>query len=292
MKRSSGVVLALVTLSALAACSERIQSAEGAAPTSVASSSSSIVPATTDVPPPSTNMATTSTTSSSTSTSTSTTSTTTSTTSTTSTTTLPPVPTTTSCEQVVHIGDSTSVSLFEPTGVGGAQLTLDQRYRDVGVAAVYPDNDGARAIIEHFDGDASALDVAQGVRENDYHGCWVLMVGTNDAANIAAGANTGAQERIRRMLDVIGGDPVLWVNAVTQRTEDAYRNASMLAWNDELARVTADYPNVRVFDWYDIVQPQWFRNDGIHYTVEGSAQRAALTAKALVANFPAQAAAQ
>ena len=42
-----------------------------------------------------------------------------------------------------------------------------------------------------------------------------------------------------------------------------------------------------MFDGYDIVQPQWFRNDGIHYTVEGSAQRAARTAQALVDNFPA-----
>ena len=152
---------------------------------------------------------------------------------------------------------------------------------------VYPDNDGARAIIEHLDSDRNALEVAQAVRDNGYHGCWVLMVGTNDAANIAAGANVSAEERIRRLLDVIGGDPVLWVNAVTQRTEDAYRNASMLAWNDELERVAADYPNMHVFDWYDVVQPQWFRNDGIHYTVEGSTQRAALTAQALVDALPA-----
>ena len=109
---------------------------------------------------------------------------------------------------------------------------------------------------------------------------------TNDAANIAAGSNVSAEERIRRVMDVIGGDPVMWVNAVTQRTDNAYRNASMLAWNDELDRLAADYPNMRVFDWYDVVQPQWFRNDGIHYTVEGSAQRAALTAQALVDNFP------
>jgi hypothetical protein len=186
----------------------------------------------------------------------------------------------------VHIGDSTSVSLFEPTGVGSDELTMDQRYRDAGVSVVYPDNDGARAIIEHLDSDPNALEVAQGVRDNGFDGCWVLMVGTNDAANIAAGANVSAEERIRRLLDVIGDDPVMWVNAVTQRTEDAYRNASMLAWNQELERVTAGYPNVRVFDWYDVVQPQWFRNDGIHYTVEGAAQRARLTAEALVANFP------
>ena len=46
---------------------------------------------------------------------------------------------------------------------------------------------------------------------------------------------------------------------------------------------------MKIFDWYDVVQPQWFRNDGIHYTVEGSAQRAALTAQALVDAFPATA---
>jgi hypothetical protein len=284
MNRAATAALVLVALSAMTACSERIQSADGTAPTSVGSSSSSTGPGSTFVPPSSTVAATTSTTSSTTST---TSTTTTTTTSTTSTTTLPPKPTTTSCEQVVHIGDSTSLSLFEPTGVGGENLTMEQRYRDVGVSTVYPDNDGARAIIEHLDSDPNALEVAQGVRENGYHGCWVLMVGTNDAANIAAGANVNAEERIRRLLDVIGGDPVLWVNAVTQRTEDAYRNASMLAWNDELERVTPDYPNVRLFDWYDIVQPQWFRNDGIHYTVEGGAQRAARTAQALVDNFPA-----
>ena len=66
---------------------------------------------------------------------------------------------------------------------------MGQRYRDIGVATVFPDNDGARAIIEHIDSDPNALEVAQSVRDNGYHGCWVLMVGTNDAANIAAGAN-------------------------------------------------------------------------------------------------------
>ena len=49
----------------------------------------------------------------------------------------PAAPTTTSCEQVVHIGDSTSLSLFDPKGVGGDALTMDQRYRDV-VSTVYP----------------------------------------------------------------------------------------------------------------------------------------------------------
>ncbi len=285
MRRVTAGVLVLLALGA-AACSEQVQSTDGASPISVVPSSSSTITATTGaVASPSSTDAATSTSTSTTTTTTSTTTTSTTTT-TTTTTTLPPKPTTTSCEQVVHIGDSTSVALFDPKGVGGDELTADQRYRAVGVATVYPDNDGARAIIEHVNGAPSALDVAQGVRDNGYHGCWVMMIGTNDAANIAAGSVISAEERVRRVMDVIGSDPVLWVNAVTQRTEDAYRNASMLAWNDELDRLAVDYPNMRVFDWYDVVQPQWFRNDGIHYTVEGSAQRAALTAQSLVDNFP------
>jgi hypothetical protein len=269
---------ASVLLALAGACSEEIQSAapgdtvpsvpSSTVPGSVVSSTTSTLPG--DTAPSST----------------SSTTTTTSTSTTTTTTTVPPPPQT-SCEQVVHIGDSTGVPLFDPAGVGGAELTLDTRYREVGVDVVYPDNDGARSIVERIDDRPNALDVAQGVRDNGYDGCWVIMIGTNDAANIAAGASTSAEQRIRSMMDVIGGDRVLWVDTVSQRTDDAYRNASMLAWNQELYRVLAEYPNARVFRWYDVVRPVWFRNDGLHYTIEGSAQRAALTAAALLEAFPA-----
>jgi hypothetical protein len=282
--RSLLTALGVVAVTAsVSSCSEQIESADPNATIATTTPAGSTLPGSTATPstttPPTSGPVDSSTSSTS---STSTTSTNTTTTSTT----LPPPPQT-SCEQVVHIGDSTAVPLFDPAGVGGAELTLQERYEEIGVEVVYPDNDGARSIVERIDDRPNALDVAEGVRANGFDGCWVIMVGTNDAANIAAGANTSAEDRIRRMMDTIGGDPVLWVNAVTQRTEDAYRNASMLAWNDELERVTAEYPNVRLFDWYDVVQPQWFRNDGIHYTVEGSAQRAARTAQALVAAFPA-----
>lgn len=272
-------VAALVAIGLLgAACTEQIQSTNGPVTPTVVTSIVVETTVSSSTAPPSSGAATT------TSTSTSTTST--SSTSTTSTTV---VPTTTSCRQIVHIGDSTSVSLFEPGSVGGADLTATAQYQKVGVVDVYPDNDGARSTVERVDGQANAIDVAQGVSDNGYDGCWVLMVGTNDAANIAAGSNVTAEARIRAMMDVIGNDPVLWVDAVTQRTDDAYRNASMVAWNQELYRITAEYPNVRVYRWYDVVRPEWFRNDGIHYTVEGSAQRAAHTAQALLMFFPATA---
>lgn len=263
----------------LAACSEQIESADPGAttttfPGSTVVGSSSVAPTSsgpTTLPE---------------STSTSTSTTTTSSTSTTTTTTVPPPPQT-SCEQLVHIGDSTGVPLFDPDGVGGSEFTLQTRYDEVGVDVVYPDNDGARSIVERIDGRPNALDVAEGVRANGFDGCWVIMIGTNDAANIAAGAGVNAEQRIRSMMDVIGTDRVLWVDTVSQRTDDVYRNASMLAWNQELYRVLATYSNARVFRWYDVVRPAWFRNDGLHYTVEGSAQRAALTAAALLEAFPA-----
>jgi hypothetical protein len=195
-------------------------------------------------------------------------------------------PTTTSCNQVVHIGDSTGEPLFEPSQVGGAGQTATAQYAAVGVDIVYPDNDGGRSIVEKLPGQLNAQDVAAAVKNNGYEECWVLMVGTNDAANIAAGSTFDAETRIRTMMQIIGDDPVLWVDTVTQRTDDEYRNASMLAWNEVLYRVVAEYPNARVFRWYDVVRPEWFRDDGIHYTVEGSAQRAARTAQALVEFFP------
>lgn len=277
MRRTSIAVLAFGAVAlTVSACTEQISSTDAtAAPVTTATTVPPTGPTST-LPPGSTEPSTT----------TSTTTSTTSTTST-STTTTTVVPTTTSCEKVVHIGDSTSVPLFDPAQVGGSDQTEQARYEAVGVKTVYPDNDGARSIMEKLPGQQNAQDVATGVRNNGYQGCWVLMIGTNDAANIAAGSTIDAETRIRTMMQIIGDDPVLWVDTVTQRTEDAYRNASMLAWNEVLYDVTAEYPNAKVFRWYDVVEPDWFRNDGIHYTIEGAAQRAALTAQALVDNFPA-----
>jgi hypothetical protein len=114
------------------------------------------------------------------------------------------------------------------------------------------------------------------------------MIGTNDGPKIAAGAYPGAEERIRRVLDVIGDDPVMWVDTVTQGADGYYRNESMAAFNAALRGLTAEYPNLVVMPWSDLVRPEWFKNDGIHYTIEGRVGRSALTAQALVAAFPAE----
>lgn len=165
---------------------------------------------------------------------------------------------------------------------------MSARYQDVGVDTVYPDNAPGRSVRETTrSAPVNAFDVALAVRESGYHGCWVLMIGTNDAANVAAGANLSLDDRILRMLYVLGDeDPVLWVDTATTATEGPYANASMQAWNEALYRLTADRPNVAVVRWSEVARPEWFVDDGIHHTADGRAWFAAVTANGLVEHFP------
>ena len=62
----------------------------------------------------------------------------------------------------------------------------------------------------------------------------------------------------------------------------------MQLWNETLVRASKLYPNMRIFDWADLVQPGWHLADGIHYTSAGYAVRAAAIAHALASAFPAR----
>jgi lysophospholipase L1-like esterase len=89
------------------------------------------------------------------------------------------------------------------------------------------------------------------------------------------------------MMSVIGNQPVLWVNMKTLLEGGSYSEANMELWDDTLLQACASYPNMRVFDWASAVNDGWFISDGVHFTSEGYAQRARLTADALVHAFPA-----
>jgi hypothetical protein len=194
----------------------------------------------------------------------------------------------TSCRQVVHIGDSTSEHLWNATTVGGdPNATMDARYGAVGVIDVYNDTSGGRSMVERINRQQrNALEVAEEVRASGFHGCWVLMVGTNDAANVAAGANLGLEERIESMMAIIGGDPVLWVNAASSSSITWYGDDSMQAFNAALADAATRHGNLGVFDWAAVVQPDWYGPDGLHHTPTGRAWRTALTVQELAFAFP------
>jgi hypothetical protein len=194
----------------------------------------------------------------------------------------------TSCTSVVHIGDSTSVGLMSPDYIADPAQRVDAQYARVGVTDFRDEIRGARSIVERYQGEENADDVATREVAAGFDGCWVMALGTTDAANMNAGGVLTAAERIDRMLAIVGDDPVLWVNVKTLDPSDPnWANAQMAAWNEALVAAEARSPNLQVYDWAAVVQDAWFQDDGIHYTSAGNVERARLIADALQAAFPA-----
>lgn len=197
------------------------------------------------------------------------------------------VPTTTRCTTVAHIGDSTSVALFEPEFMPDPGDALPAQYERVGVLALYTEVSGGRSIVETLGGEENAFDTVVRLREMGYGGCWVVTLGTNDAANVAIGGVPDLTTRLDRMMFLFGSDPVLWVDAVTNLDDGPYADVNMQSWNAVLDAAEARFPTLRVLRWSDVALDEWFVSDGIHYTTGGAAWRSHAIADALVAAFPA-----
>ena len=212
--------------------------------------------------------------------------TTTTTTSTTSTTVAQVAPTTTRCTTVVHLGDSTSVGLFEPAYMPDPADALPAQYERVGVLALYTEVSGGRSTVETIGDEENAFDTVLRLRDVGYRGCWVVTIGTNDAANVAIGGVPDLNTRLDRMMFLFGPDPVLWVDAVTRVEDGPYADVNMQAWNEVLDAAELRFPTLRVLRWSDVALDEWFVSDGIHYTSGGAAWRSHVIADALVAAFP------
>ncbi len=146
---------------------------------------------------------------------------------------------------------------------------------------------GARSIYETWHGFPNGYTVAQQLLRHGYTGCWVIALGTNDAADVAVGSAMSMAARIREMMTLIGNEPVLWVNVVTLLSSGPYSESNMQAWDRALLQACPQYPTMRVYDWSAAARPSWFISDGIHYTPQGYAERARLIANALALAFPA-----
>jgi peptidoglycan/LPS O-acetylase OafA/YrhL len=199
----------------------------------------------------------------------------------------PAVPLRTYCRSVVHFGDSTSDGLVSADYLPDPAQRIGAQYADVGVRSARFEIEGGTSIVETIDNEPNAYAVAQRLVHAGYHGCWVLALGTNDTADVAVGSNVGLAARIQRMMSVINGAPVLWVNVRSLLHSGPYSERNMQDWDDALLRACRRYPNMRVFNWAALVRPQWFIFDGIHYTSAGYVQRSALIAGALAEAFPA-----
>jgi len=200
---------------------------------------------------------------------------------------LPTPPPRTSCTSVVHIGDSTSEGLTSPDYLPDPATRITARYADVGVRTSIMKIVGATSIVESLPGTPNAYQMAAQVKQGGYNGCWVLALGTNDTADVYVGSNVGREQRIEKMMALIGNQPVMWVEAVSLLSSGPYAEQNMELWNQALQQVLPRYPNMRVYDWPAVAQRSWFISDGIHYTSNGYAHRATAIADALAEAFPA-----
>ncbi len=163
---------------------------------------------------------------------------------------------------------------------------MGAQYARVGATESHLEISGARSIVETLPGQVNARDTAAALKQAGFDGCWVLALGTTDTANVAVGSNITRMDRIDRMMEVIGDDPVMWVDVKTLVGSGAWSNPEMAKWNATLVEAQAKYPNIKVYNWTQVVQDAWFSSDRIHYTGEGYAERARLIADALAATYP------
>ncbi|HEX4465490.1 MAG TPA: acyltransferase family protein [Solirubrobacterales bacterium] len=194
-------------------------------------------------------------------------------------------PLATSCKGVVHIGDSTSEGLVSEEYLPRNELIAAQ-YARVGATTAHLEVAGARSIYENFEGEPNAQEVAEAWKNEGFKGCWVIAMGTNEAANVAAGSNFTYDDRIESMMSTIGDEPVMWVNVKSLVPSGPYAETNMASWDKALREACDRYPNMRIYNWAADVQDKWFIPDGIHFTSEGYAARGRLIADALLESFP------
>jgi peptidoglycan/LPS O-acetylase OafA/YrhL len=193
-----------------------------------------------------------------------------------------------SCKAVVHIGDSTSEGLVSAEYLPLESQRIEAQYADVGAVEAHMEISGARSIEEQFEGEPNAREVAEAWKAEGYKGCWVLALGTNDAADVFVGSNVGDAGRVEKMMTAIGDEPVLWVNVRSiVESGDPYSEENMKEWDKTLLAECARYPNMRIYNWAKDVKDEWFIDDGIHFTSPGYAARSELIAHALAHAFPA-----
>jgi hypothetical protein len=192
----------------------------------------------------------------------------------------------TSCKSVAHIGDSTSVDLVSPADLPDPATRLPARYADVGVRHLRLDASGGRSIVETLPDQVNGYNVARAWRAQGYRGCWVIALGTNDSANIAAGSTVEMMSRIDEMMSVAHGDPVMWVNPVTRLSSGPWSESGERAFGDALVSALHKYSNLRILNWAAVAKPSWFLPDEIHYNPVGCAMRARVIADGLARAFP------
>ncbi|WP_448221392.1 acyltransferase family protein [Gordonia iterans] len=194
----------------------------------------------------------------------------------------------TTCDTVIHVGDSTSIGMNDPGMQPVPADRITEQYRRAGAGAVYTDIVGGRSSIERLNGEPNVVESIRADRDRGWKGCWVINMGINDTANIEVGGPGPIDMRIDLILDQLKDQQVLWPTVITNRLNQnpAYNNRAMKQFNRALIRACERHPNLRVYDLAGETDDAWFA-DGVHYTAAGNAQRARLLSTAVATVYPA-----
>jgi hypothetical protein len=194
----------------------------------------------------------------------------------------------TSCESVMHIGDSLTVGMMGEGMIPDPTLRLKSQYGAVGVADVRGDAGVGRTIHEITNEQTPGVEVARQARADGYAGCWVIELGTNDVALLATQTTTvGPRQRIDEIMAIVGDEPAMWLTTVTQVDDGDYDSANMDAWNAILRDAQGSYPSMLIFDWASVAEPDWFSSDQIHNSPHGCTEMARLVPSELAKLLPA-----
>ena len=188
----------------------------------------------------------------------------------------------TSCTSTAHIGDSLSAYVLPG---------LRSEYAARGVTRFVGSAYGGRGVLQKVSADPeTGAAAAARIRSSGFTGCWVVALGTNDTANVAAGAwytRGYAIDRMMKAVDPNGRARVMWVNLFTTRSTGYWSNNNMKLWNQALTAAQGRWPNLKVYNWAAVaatgVAPY---ADGIHHTGAGYVVRNRSIAAALARFFP------
>ncbi|HMH92211.1 MAG TPA: acyltransferase family protein, partial [Streptosporangiaceae bacterium] len=142
----------------------------------------------------------------------------------------------TSCRAVAHLGDSTSDGLVSRQYLPNPKQRIQARYEDVGARSVWTNIAGGRSIVEVLPGTVNGYDAVHNMAHQGFKGCWVLALGTDDTADVAAGSETPLATRIARMMSAAHGEPVMWVNVKSLVSSGPYAEPNMQRWDAALVK--------------------------------------------------------
>jgi peptidoglycan/LPS O-acetylase OafA/YrhL len=196
------------------------------------------------------------------------------------------VGTATSCDRVVHIGDSTSRGLFNPDQLPDPGTRIDARYRAVGVTDVFDEVSPAQSVVETYGDDPNADTRVANYVADGYDGCWVFALGMQDSANQAVGGVVPLPDRIDRLMEQIGDSSALWMTGLALEQDGPWSDPEIQKWNEAVADACARWPNMRVYDWRSEARDEWYDQDGIHFNQSGDIERAQRIAAALAVAVP------